>query len=223
MTEPDMQRADMQQTAPADPVSLEHAVELMRADIPVRDDWRNALLSELSNTPRPERTLSSDFLPEVPGRTSVLLRPWSVQPAAALAACLLAMLVGAAGTLAIVNRSASSPLPTTTVASGASIPLVNTGSVSNASEKRQMIRFAFVAPGATHVSVVGDFNNWDPKATPLKTTRDGSTWLIEMPLTAGRHVYAFVVDGDIVADPSAPRVVDHDFGVQNSVILVGSL
>jgi hypothetical protein len=34
-------------------------------------------------------------------------------------------------------------------------------------------------------------------------------------------VYAFVVDGDVTADPDAPRAADDDFGSPNSVVLVG--
>lgn len=232
MTEADMSNAALPNTGPLNSgtpngarpggVSLDAAIDMLRYDVPVREDWRDSVLRELSEAPRPERTLAADFLPDVPGRVSSWRRSFSVQPVAALAACMVAMMIGAAGTFAFVNRS-DSALPTRASASDAPIPLVNAANVNGGADKRQMIRFALVAPGAAHVSVVGDFNNWDPKATPLKTSRDGSTWLIEMPLAAGRHVYAFVVDGDIVADPSAPRVVDHDFGVQNSVILVGSL
>jgi hypothetical protein len=35
-------------------------------------------------------------------------------------------------------------------------------------------------------------------------------------------VYAFVVDGDVTADPAAPRAADDDFGSTNSVVLVSS-
>lgn len=205
---------------PVERISLHHAVEMLRGDVPVRDEWRDRLLHEVSTTPPPERTLSPDFLPDVPARVPVFRRTLSVQPFVAIAACLLAMIVGAAGAMAIVHAS----IPVSTgvgLADDAAIPVQR--ALTNGTDTRQIIRFVLVAPGAAKVSIVGDFNSWDPKATPLKTARDGSTWLIDMPLTTGRHVYAFMVDGDIVADPSAPRVVDRDFGVQNSVILVGSL
>ncbi|MEP6832593.1 MAG: isoamylase early set domain-containing protein [Gemmatimonas sp.] len=232
MTDPDIQKAvpstdrvslqheSLQRDSLGD-ASLERAVSLLRTDVPVRDAWRNALLREISESPPPELRVPSNFLPDVPGRMPVLLRAFSVQPIAAIAACVLAMVVGGVGTLAVMRRSV--PVTPTTAVAAAQVPLVTAANVNSGVGTRQVIRFALVAPGAAHVSVVGDFNNWDPNATPLKTARDGSTWLIDMPLSAGRHVYAFVVDGDIVADPSAPRVVDHDFGVQNSVILVGSL
>lgn len=208
-------------------LSIDDVANVLREGVPVRDEWRNALLHELSETPRLDRTLSADVLPDVPDRAAYWRIPrwrrtFAIQPLAAIAACLVAMIAGAAGASAFINRTAATP-EKTVAAADATVPLINAANNRAGSEGRQIIRFAFVAPTASNVSLVGDFNNWDPKATPLKTTRDGSTWLIDMPLTAGRHVYAFVVDGDIVADPSAARATDHDFGVQNSVVLVGSL
>jgi 1,4-alpha-glucan branching enzyme len=70
------------------------------------------------------------------------------------------------------------------------------------------------------VALVGSFNEWNPISTPL--TRDASgKWVVAVQLTPRRHVYAFVVDGDVTADPEAPRAADADFGSSNSVVLVG--
>jgi hypothetical protein len=55
----------------------------------------------------------------------------------------------------------------------------------------------------------------------MRAAGDGRTWEVQLPLAPGRHVYAFVVDGEVVADPAAPRAADEDFGVPNSVVLVG--
>ena len=84
------------------------------------------------------------------------------------------------------------------------------------------IRLAYYAPAARQVSVVGDFNDWDPRATPLRpsTHRDG-IWVVELTLTPGRHEYAFLVDGDRWAtDPAAARGPQDDFGEPNSVVVV---
>ena len=68
-----------------------------------------------------------------------------------------------------------------------------------------LVRFALVAPGAARVTVVGDFNAWEPEATPLARA-DDSTWTASLALNVGRHRYAFVVDDtQWVADPRAPR------------------
>ena len=82
------------------------------------------------------------------------------------------------------------------------------------------VQFVYVAPRAKQVSVVGDFNDWDPAATPLAVK--GGVWSRELEVTAGRHDYAFVIDGTRwVADPSAPRAPADEFGGEHSVIVVG--
>ena len=52
---------------------------------------------------------------------------------------------------------------------------------------------------------------------PLHRLNDG-TWIIDVPLVAGRYAYAFVVDGRIEVDPTAPRA-GGDFG-ENSILMV---
>jgi hypothetical protein len=86
---------------------------------------------------------------------------------------------------------------------------------------RDGVKFVLVAPQAARVSLVGDFNRWDPAATPMQRTPTGGTWSVVVPLSAGRHEYAFVVDGkQWVPDPSAPLAPVDGFGTPNSVVLV---
>jgi hypothetical protein len=83
------------------------------------------------------------------------------------------------------------------------------------------VQFVLVAPGASRVALVGDFNDWDPDTTPLRQADDGHMWTVELPLAPGRHTYAFVVDGNRwVQDESAPLAPEDEFGVRNSVVLV---
>jgi 1,4-alpha-glucan branching enzyme len=85
------------------------------------------------------------------------------------------------------------------------------------------VEFVFVAPGARNVSLVGDFNGWDAAATPMRRTDGRTTWSVALRLPAGRHVYAFVIDGDAwVADPQAPLAPEQWFGQRNSVVIVAS-
>jgi len=84
------------------------------------------------------------------------------------------------------------------------------------------VRFVFVAPYASRVALVGDFNKWNPSATPMRRSADGRAWLVDLPLAPGRHVYSFVVDGDLAPDPAAPRAGDDDFGIPSSVVLVAA-
>jgi hypothetical protein len=82
------------------------------------------------------------------------------------------------------------------------------------------VRFTVVAPGATTVSIVGDFNHWQPAALPLRRSADGRIWEVEIRLPLGRYSYAFLIDGKLAPDPTAPRAGDDDFGAPNSVIMV---
>ena len=84
-----------------------------------------------------------------------------------------------------------------------------------------IVQFGFAAPHASSVALVGDFNNWDPKATPLRAASTGGVWSVEVPIQPGRHLYAFVVDGTVWRpDPSAPKAPGEDFGEPNSALTV---
>ena len=82
-----------------------------------------------------------------------------------------------------------------------------------------IVKFVYLAPRADKVFLVGDFNGWDTTKTPLARGDDGS-WTVTLPLSAGRHLYGFVVDGSWSTDPRAPLAPDDGFGHANSVKLV---
>lgn len=143
-----------------------------------------------------------------------------------------ASLAAAALTIGFVARgyvmrpdAVAGPTPTTAVmASGtaAVAAAVPVDDAADASARRVPVQFLLDArdvPSAEQVSIVGDFNDWSVTATPL--TRDSGVWSTTVPLTPGRHVYAFVVNGETwLADPRAPQATDADFGRPGSVIIV---
>jgi 1,4-alpha-glucan branching enzyme len=84
-----------------------------------------------------------------------------------------------------------------------------------------MVRFVFVAPDAKRVALVGDFNAWDREAVHLSRSDSAGVWTTTVALPAGRHEYAFLIDGvRWAADPNARSTVRDEFGVQSSVVLV---
>jgi hypothetical protein len=86
-----------------------------------------------------------------------------------------------------------------------------------------IVQFELAAPGAARVALVGDFNDWDRAATPMRRDRSGDRWTVTLPVSAGRHVYAFVVDGERwVGDPLAPRAPEDGFGAPGSVVVVSA-
>lgn len=85
-----------------------------------------------------------------------------------------------------------------------------------------LVQFVILAPSAATVALVGDFNDWNVSATPMRPAPGNGIWSVTVPLDPGRYRYAFLVDGQTwLADPSAPRAVDDDFGPPNSVVTVG--
>jgi hypothetical protein len=87
---------------------------------------------------------------------------------------------------------------------------------------RQAVQFVFRAPLATRVSVVGDFTGWNPDSAVMTRDAASGLWSVTVPLTPGRHVYAFLLDDTLwVRDPRAPAAPDADFGRPGSVLLVG--
>ena len=88
--------------------------------------------------------------------------------------------------------------------------------------KDQRVQFVLVAPDAKKVSVVGDFNGWDASHASFQAQhRGGGVWSVTAPVPVGHHRYSFVVDDSLwIADPTAPRVVDNDYGMANSAIVV---
>ena len=167
------------------PAGLHDAVALLREEVEPNDVWRQRLLRNLSE-----------------GRLPVdETRRWSLRPAAAVAAALAFMAVGATASHLVMRQER----PEQPVAAAAAAPRV---------------RFTLTAPSATTVSIVGDFNGWNEGSLPMRRSGDGRTWEIEVPLAPGRYAYSFVVDGRLERDPRAPQAVGDDFGSPSSVVMV---
>lgn len=78
------------------------------------------------------------------------------------------------------------------------------------------------APSARKVSLVGEFNKWDPEATPMTRLKSGE-FKVTLDLTPG-HEYRFryliegsVWENDWSADKYVPSGIS---GVENSVVVV---
>jgi 1,4-alpha-glucan branching enzyme len=81
------------------------------------------------------------------------------------------------------------------------------------------LNFTCKAPLAKSVSLVGDFNQWNPKAHPMKQMPD-KAWFLLVELKHGHHRYAFWVDGQLQLDPQAQGVTRNDHGERVSLIPV---
>ena len=68
------------------------------------------------------------------------------------------------------------------------------------------VSFFCDAPDAKRVYVIGDFNDWDLTASPMRRGTDGRR-LASLELPHGHHRYLFVVDGQPKLDPNATGTV----------------
>ena len=81
------------------------------------------------------------------------------------------------------------------------------------------VNFVCNATLAQSVSLVGDFNEWNPGAHPMKQMPDRS-WLLKVDLKHGHHRYAFLVDGVLTLDPRAQGITRNDKGERVSLVPV---
>ena len=81
------------------------------------------------------------------------------------------------------------------------------------------MNFICNAPQAQSVSLVGDFNQWNAFAHPMKQQVD-LAWIINVDLKHGHHRYAFMVDGVLTLDPRAQGITRNDQNERVSLIPV---
>jgi len=81
------------------------------------------------------------------------------------------------------------------------------------------INFICNAPQAQSVSLVGDFNGWNPAAHRMKQMPD-KAWLITVELKHGHHRYAFLIDGALTIDPRGLGITRNDKGERVSLVPV---
>ncbi|MFH1541163.1 MAG: isoamylase early set domain-containing protein [Elusimicrobiota bacterium] len=74
------------------------------------------------------------------------------------------------------------------------------------SQKKRKISFRYRSSKPKTVFLIGDFNNWDKKANPMKQGKN-YVWEAILSLIPGEYQYAFVVDGKRINDPNNKKTV----------------
>jgi 1,4-alpha-glucan branching enzyme len=82
-----------------------------------------------------------------------------------------------------------------------------------------LVDFFCRTPQAGSVSLIGDFNKWDPNAHPMTRRPDG-VWYIRIELPHGHHQYQFLVDGQPTLDPNAMGKVHNERNETVSLIAI---
>jgi hypothetical protein len=166
------------------------------------------------------RLLSNVWAAPRPSRWRLLLNAWrlpSLSGLGAIGVAATALVVGFVSRGSLSDREAPAPI----AANGAEVPVTLAANTAAAGEMAAVpTQFVLDQRSARRVSIVGEFNGWDASKTPL-TRLESGLWTVTIPLTPGRHVYAFVLDDTLVtADPRAPKVRDADYGREGSVVMV---
>jgi 1,4-alpha-glucan branching enzyme len=94
-----------------------------------------------------------------------------------------------------------------------------TASAYSAKNTAKPVNFYHATREAKSVSLVGDFNDWNPNSLPMQRRVDG-WWFIQVLLTHGHHHYLFLVDGRPTLDPKATGTVQADQYGKASMIAV---
>jgi len=86
------------------------------------------------------------------------------------------------------------------------------------SEGPREVTFAFEAPEAEHVLLVGDFNDWTLDGSEMEPI--GGSWTKVIKLAPGRYRYRYVVDGQWQHDPSNAAIEPNPYGGHDSILAV---
>jgi 1,4-alpha-glucan branching enzyme len=78
----------------------------------------------------------------------------------------------------------------------------------------EWVEFRFFRPGARHVCLAGEFNNWDAGNLPM-VARDGGYWTARMKLPAGEFKFRYCADGEWFTDYAAFGVEPGQYGLDS--------
>lgn len=79
------------------------------------------------------------------------------------------------------------------------------------------VEFRTYNPQAYYISVVGDFNNWNPENDRLKKDASG-IWRIKLNIPAGTYRYKFLVDGKWALDVYNEKTASDGLGGISSLL-----
>lgn len=87
------------------------------------------------------------------------------------------------------------------------------------SPRTKKTSFQLELPEANEVALVGDFNEWNGDATPMKKLKSG-VWKADLVLDEGEYEFRYLVDGNNWVNDEATEVRRNQFGTANSVVHV---
>ena len=178
-------------------------------DDQIHDEMLQRVVSELRRPVRLDPAVDERALDRIRAEAAV----WAASPGGHRWGGWIAGTAIAAGLLlAVVLRHSAEP---------ADFSAVEASSATGSTGDVRPVYLRLDAPASSRVAVVGDFNDWDPAATPLRPTGDHGTWVVELRLKPGRYHYTFLIDGRRwERDPHESPAAESDFGAPVSVLTV---
>lgn len=86
-------------------------------------------------------------------------------------------------------------------------------------KKYAYLEFRIYKPNASYVSVVGDFNNWNPENDVLKRDSNG-IWHLRKKIQLGKYRYRFIIDGNKTLDLYNSRTASDPAGEICSLLII---
>ena len=83
------------------------------------------------------------------------------------------------------------------------------------------VTFAYDAPEVEELALVGDFNNWDATATPLKKLKNGTFKVVINLETEKSYEYKYLSNGEYFNDPEPEALIFNEYAnTENSLLTV---
>ena len=179
---------------------IERAIDTLREPVELRPDFERRVMAAVASLPVPRRAGPLRLV----AAWMVTARTVRLSPLGGLAAAAVVLTALLGGRALLGPGAESAPLGAPLAADG------------------RAVQFVVAVPTASTVALVGDFNDWNAEATPMRPVPGDGVWTVLVPLGPGRYRYSFLVNGtEWLTDPTAPRTMEDDFGRPNSVVTVG--
>lgn len=163
----------------------------LRSAVPTSQDARGAIMDRVRREPVTRS------------------RRWHASPGARTVRHSIVGIALAAGIGSITTLSALTPSARAVRAGGVVTSVVIGDSVvDRLRDTLRLVRLMFDDSLAHQVAVVGDFNGWQPAATPMQRDDASGRWAVTLALHAGAHRYAIVVDNTRWAGDASSRQGD---------------
>jgi len=142
--------------------TIDRAIRALQEPVEIGDAFDRRVMAEVARGPAPRRR-----------GPAARAGHWLIQPRTVRVSPLVALAAAAALVVALMRPWERGVEP-----GGAAAPAIAPRGAASVVPTR----FMLVAPGASKVTLVGDFNDWSVDSTPLVNAVSGGLWTVTVPL-----------------------------------------